>query len=554
MIGLNHTGLGAASPWRFSSGRAVTFRVGHAGSLAASRHAQKPRCRASPCRTSACVGSTENRQHERRRPPQSGRQGAAATTVAAPSSVSVVGVIGELLITAGVLILLFLGWQLWLGDIDLRRPARAESHRARPTSGIPAGTAVRAPDRRGRLRRADRRRRARRRRRSSPSCTCPRFGADCAFIAGASHRPHARQHRGRPLPRHTQMPGEVGNFAVAAHRTTHGGPSTDRDTAGRRRDLHPDAGRLVHVRLPQPRVRAARPGSECWIRCRRRPECTRPIAYMTMTSCNPNCPRPSGSSPTACSSPAAAVGRTARPARRRSRRGPEDVRGALARPARPGLGAGDPAARRAARGRARSSWSSGSSRGWITFIRSQRGDGATMTRVLVVDNYDSFVYTLNGYLWSSAPRPTVAAQRRLRGRRRAPDLAGYGAVLLSPGPGTPAAAGRLDRGGARGAGGRHPAPRRLPRASGDRRGVRRDRQPRREIVHGKTRSSSTTAASFYRDVPQPFRATRYHSLAVIDSTVPAELVVTSRTESGVIMGLATAPRRCSACSSTPRAC
>ena len=41
----------------------------------------------------------------------------------------------------------------------------------------------------------------------------------------------------------------------------------------------------------------------------------------------------------------------------------------------------------------------------------------------------------------------------------------------------------------------------------------------------------------YKDVPQPFTATRYHSLAVVDSTVPAELIVTSRTAGGVIMGL-----------------
>ena len=57
-----------------------------------------------------------------------------------------------------------------------------------------------------------------------------------------------------------------------------------------------------------------------------------------------------------------------------------------------------------------------------------------------------------------------------------------------------------------------------------------------ELMHGKTSLITHDESDFYRGVPQPFRATRYHSLAVVDSTVPAELVVTSRTEGGVIMG------------------
>ena len=44
-------------------------------------------------------------------------------------------------------------------------------------------------------------------------------------------------------------------------------------------------------------------------------------------------------------------------------------------------------------------------------------------------------------------------------------------------------------------------------------------------------------SELYDGVPHPFRATRYHSLAVVDSTVPDDLVVTSRTEGGVIMGV-----------------
>jgi para-aminobenzoate synthetase component 2 len=58
-----------------------------------------------------------------------------------------------------------------------------------------------------------------------------------------------------------------------------------------------------------------------------------------------------------------------------------------------------------------------------------------------------------------------------------------------------------------------------------------------ELMHGKTSLITHDDSEFYDGVPQPFRATRYHSLAVVDSTVPSDLVVTSRTDGGVIMGL-----------------
>jgi para-aminobenzoate synthetase component 2 len=56
-------------------------------------------------------------------------------------------------------------------------------------------------------------------------------------------------------------------------------------------------------------------------------------------------------------------------------------------------------------------------------------------------------------------------------------------------------------------------------------------------MHGKTSRITHDDSGFYEGVPQPFTATRYHSLAVVDGTVPDELVVTSRTQGGVIMGL-----------------
>jgi len=58
-----------------------------------------------------------------------------------------------------------------------------------------------------------------------------------------------------------------------------------------------------------------------------------------------------------------------------------------------------------------------------------------------------------------------------------------------------------------------------------------------ELMHGKTSLIEHDGSDFYDGVPQPFNATRYHSLAIVDSTVPDELVVTSRTNEGVIMGV-----------------
>jgi para-aminobenzoate synthetase component 2 len=58
-----------------------------------------------------------------------------------------------------------------------------------------------------------------------------------------------------------------------------------------------------------------------------------------------------------------------------------------------------------------------------------------------------------------------------------------------------------------------------------------------ELMHGKTSQVSHDESPFYDGVGQPFTATRYHSLAVVDGTVPDELVVTARTAGGVIMGL-----------------
>ena len=159
-----------------------------------------------------------------------------------------------------------------------------------------------------------------------------------------------------------------------------------------------------------------------------------------------------------------------------------------------------------------------------------------MTHILVIDNYDSFVYTLNGYLLQLGATTDVARNDAFPVSDAAARIADYDGVLLSPGPGTPAGAGvsipivtaALESG--------------LPllgvclghQAIAEALGATVTHAE--ELMHGKTSLITHDDSDFYLGVPQPFRATRYHSLAVVDSTVPDDLVVTSRTEGGVIMG------------------
>ena len=160
-----------------------------------------------------------------------------------------------------------------------------------------------------------------------------------------------------------------------------------------------------------------------------------------------------------------------------------------------------------------------------------------MTRVLVVDNYDSFVYTLNGYLRQLGAETDVVRNDDIAESDVVARIADYDAVLLSPGPGTPAAAGISI-----------PVVSAALAAGSPLLGVCLGHQAiaealgatvthADELMHGKTSLIRHDDSAFYAGVSQPFRATRYHSLAVVDSTVPDELEVTSRTEGGIIMGL-----------------
>ncbi|WP_022889132.1 anthranilate synthase component II [Agromyces italicus] len=160
-----------------------------------------------------------------------------------------------------------------------------------------------------------------------------------------------------------------------------------------------------------------------------------------------------------------------------------------------------------------------------------------MTRILVIDNYDSFVYTLNGYLRELGAETEVVRNDDIPLDEVAERIAQYDAVLISPGPGKPADAGisipvveaaLASRQPILGVCLGHQA---IAEAFG---AVVTNAE---ELMHGKTSRIEHDGSAFYDGVPQPFTATRYHSLAVVDATVPSSLVVTSRTSGGVIMGL-----------------
>jgi para-aminobenzoate synthetase component II len=154
-------------------------------------------------------------------------------------------------------------------------------------------------------------------------------------------------------------------------------------------------------------------------------------------------------------------------------------------------------------------------------------------RILVVDNYDSFVYNLVHYLAQLGAEPTVR-----RNDEMAPtDLGGFDGVLTSPGPSTPESAGVSVPVVA------ECAERGLPlfgvclghQAIGVAFGATVTRAG--ELLHGKTSEVHHKGVGVLEGMPDPFTATRYHSLAVVEQTLPAEIEVTARTASGVVMAL-----------------
>lgn len=154
-------------------------------------------------------------------------------------------------------------------------------------------------------------------------------------------------------------------------------------------------------------------------------------------------------------------------------------------------------------------------------------------RVLVVDNFDSFVYTIVGYLWQLGAECEVVRGDVVE----VGSVSGYDGVVVSPGPGTPQEAGRsvdVIRECAR------TATPMLGVCLGHQAlavafGATVSRAP--ELLHGKTSEMLHDGTGVFDGVVSPFTATRYHSLAVEEPTLPAELVVNARTANGIVMGL-----------------
>ena len=159
----------------------------------------------------------------------------------------------------------------------------------------------------------------------------------------------------------------------------------------------------------------------------------------------------------------------------------------------------------------------------------------TVAKILVIDNYDSFVYNLVQYLAQIGAE--VEVWRNDDPRFADPSFAdGFDGILISPGPGVPEEAGvcvdvvRSQAG-------------RLPifgvclglQSIGVAYGGVVDRAP--ELLHGKTSPVLHDGVGVLAGLPSPFTATRYHSLAIEPSTMPEALQVTATTPSGVIMAV-----------------
>jgi para-aminobenzoate synthetase component 2 len=156
-----------------------------------------------------------------------------------------------------------------------------------------------------------------------------------------------------------------------------------------------------------------------------------------------------------------------------------------------------------------------------------------VTKILVVDNYDSFVFNIVQYLQQLGAEVVVKRNDEVN----ANSINEFDGVLLSPGPGTPEDAGAcIEIVNAA-------IEKQKPllgvclghQAIGAALGGKVSRAP--ELLHGKTSQVQHKNEGVFKDLKSPFRATRYHSLAIENPNFPNDLTITATTESGVIMGV-----------------
>ena len=157
----------------------------------------------------------------------------------------------------------------------------------------------------------------------------------------------------------------------------------------------------------------------------------------------------------------------------------------------------------------------------------------TARKILVIDNYDSFVFNLVQYLQQLGAECMVVRNDSIK----VSQADKYDGVLISPGPGTPESAGisiELVK---------YCADKKIPllgvclghQAIAVAYGATVSRAP--ELLHGKTSLVTHQSKSVLENIPSPFTATRYHSLAVERESLPDSLDVTGTTESGVVMAI-----------------
>lgn len=159
-------------------------------------------------------------------------------------------------------------------------------------------------------------------------------------------------------------------------------------------------------------------------------------------------------------------------------------------------------------------------------------------KILVVDNYDSFVYTIVGYLEHMGASCQVLRNDEVPvDEFNEPDISSFDGVLISPGPGNPSSAGQTLAVIAK------CAKTSTPmfgvclglQALAQHFGATISYAP--ELMHGKTAEISHNSSSVFAHLPSPLVATRYHSLAVVPETIGAELEVTATAADGSVQGL-----------------